>query len=317
MDVKGFMNTYAIAFDVGGSFIKSAVLNQDGEVVPNSYAIFPSKSKESRENIIKHLVFLIKEQVNRILDINFKITGVGYAFPGPFDYENGISYIKDVDKFEQLYNVNLRQLLLSKLRKDHLFKSKIHDDFQIVFENDANLFALGEQIAGNAGSYKKTIFITIGTGAGSAFMENGKLIKNRHDVPKNGWIYNQPFKNSIVDDYISKRGILRLAKNLDITVAGDEVKTLAEMAQSGNPKARKVFYEFGKNIGEVLNSHILTFRPDAIIFGGQIAKSKALFIDGIFEVLEDKTVTIDCSLENSFHTFIGVANLLSQAVPKK
>ncbi len=306
------MNTYTIAFDVGGSFIKSVVLNQDGEVVLNTYAIFPSKAKESRENILEHLVFIIKEQTNRILDPNFKIMGVGYAFPGPFDYVNGISYIKDVDKFEQLYNVNLRQLLLSKLHNDLSFQAKIHNDFQIVFENDASLFALGEQIAGNARSYRKSIFITIGTGAGSAFMENGRLIKNRYDVPDNGWIYNLPFKNSIVDDYISKRGIIRLAKNLDITMADNEIKALAEMAQSGNAKARKVFYQFGKNIGEVLNSHIHAFKPDAIIFGGQIAKSKALFIKGILEVLEDKAVHIESSLGNSFHTFIGISNLLRQ-----
>ncbi len=74
--------------------------NQQGEIEPDLYAIFPAKSKASKQEIIHHSVWILKQQANRILDKNFKIIGVGYAFPGPFDYENGISYIDGVDKFD-------------------------------------------------------------------------------------------------------------------------------------------------------------------------------------------------------------------------
>lgn len=308
------MNTYTIAFDVGGLFIKSAVLNQDGDVIPNSYAIFPSKSKQSKNEIMEHLVFIIKEQVNRILDINFKINGVGYAFPGPFDYKNGISYIKNVDKFDDLYEVNLRDEIYSLLIQDATIKGKMTNDFQIRFENDANLFALGENIAGKGTFYNKTIFLTIGTGAGSAFIESGKLITNRADVPENGWIYNQPFKESIVDDYVSKRGILQLAREVGILTIDDEVKVLADMAQNGDKKAKEVFNQFGENIGHSLHPYVNSFNPEAIIIGGQIAKSMHLFIDGINKTLGNKSVKVECSNETSLSTFIGIAQLLKQSL---
>lgn len=311
------MNKYSIAFDVGGLFIKSAVLDDDGEIVPNSYAIFPSKSKETKESIIEHLVFIIKQQTNGILDKDFEITGVGYAFPGPFDYESGISYIKGIDKFEELYEVNLRDLLINCLKQESSFHSKTSNEFQIVFDNDASLFALGEHVSGKAGGYNKSIFLTIGTGAGSAFMENGKLVRDRQDVPEYGWIYNQPFKQSIVDDYISKRGILQLANELGLSTTDNEVETLAAMGKNEDQRAKMVFQMFGEYIGKVLNPYIKSFKPDAIILGGQITKSKDLFMNGIYEALENKTINIECSEETSLSTFKGVANLLKQSIRKK
>src|SRR5690625_905847 len=142
------MNKYIIAFDVGGIFIKSAVLNEQGEMIPDSYAIFPSKSNESKKAIIEHIYISMKQQSNRILDKNINILGVGFAFPGPFDYERGISYIKGVDKFDQLYGVNLHQKLMTRVEQDQSFLTKTNTDFRILFDNDANLFALGEQMSG-------------------------------------------------------------------------------------------------------------------------------------------------------------------------
>lgn len=308
------MNNYAIAFDVGGLFIKSAVLNAEGVFIPDSYAIFPSKAKESIDEITEHLVYMIKQQTNRILDKHFQITGVGYAFPGPFDYVNGISYISGIDKFEALYGANLRHLLIDRLKQEPSFYSKVSNQFRIVFDNDANLFALGEYAAGKAKSYNKLIFLTIGTGAGSAFMEDGELIKDRQDVPQNGWIFKHTFKQSIVDDYISKRGILQLAKELNLTIPEDEVKGLAHMAINNNLQAQALFHKFGNNVGEALNPHINNFQPDALVFGGQITKSKDLFLNGIYETLEKKAINIEFTEETSLSTFVGVANLLNQSV---
>ncbi|MHA0856726.1 ROK family protein [Paenibacillus sp. CMAA1364] len=304
------MNEYSIAFDVGGLFIKSAISNNEGGIVPNSYAVYPAKSKETKNEIIDHLVNIIKQQANSILDPHFEITGVGYAFPGPFDYDNGISYIKDVDKFEYLYGENVHELIINRLRDEASFSTKLSDRFQIVFGNDASLFALGERLSGKAMHYNRCIFITIGTGAGSAFMNNGELVTDQEDVPPNGWLYNQEFGDSIVDDYISKRGIINLARDLGIHMVDDEVKTLADMARAEDPKAILLFQTFGRTIGKALNRNIQIFKPDAIIFGGQITKCHDLFIDGIRETLHNKTLPLEFSSDTSLSTFKGASVLL-------
>ncbi|MCC3377563.1 ROK family protein [Cohnella sp. REN36] len=306
------MRNYAIVFDVGGLFIKSAVVNDQGRLVPGTYMIYPAKSKESKEQLLGHLVDLVKQQTNRIMDRSFRVEGIGYAFPGPFDYERGISYIRAVDKFEAIYGVNLREELAHRLAQESAFAAKRSPGFHIVFENDANLFALGEYEAGKAGRYAKTLCLTIGTGAGSAFLERGELVKDRPDVPANGWIYNQPFRDSVVDDYVSKRGIVRLLEEAGFDGDDLDVKNAAERAKGGDERAAEVFRRFGATIGEMLLPFLRSFRPEAVVIGGQIVKSKELFLDSAREAVRDYPVALEVSDETSISTFAGVSRLLQQ-----
>ncbi|WP_027092969.1 ROK family protein [Cohnella thermotolerans] len=306
------MRKYAIVFDIGGLYIKAAVLDEQGRLVPDSYMIYPSRSKERKEELLRHLVDLVKQQTNRIMAKSFRIEGIGYAFPGPFDYERGISYIRDVDKFENIYGVNLRQELSHRLAQESSFAGKRAPGFHIVFENDANLFALGEYEIGKAGRYAKSLCLTIGTGAGSAFLELGELVKHRRDVPENGWIYNQPFRDSVVDDYISKRGIVRLLREAGLADDEIDVKSAAELAKAGDERAADVFRRFGGMIGEMLRPFVRSFQPEAVVIGGQIVKSKELFLDSVREALRDCPVALEVTDETSISTFAGVSRLLRQ-----
>ncbi len=287
-------------------------MNESGQLVPGTYMIYPSRSKEKKEELLRHLVDLVKQQANRIPTRTFQIEGIGYAFPGPFDYERGISYIRDVDKFEEIYGVNLREELSHRLTQESSFAAKRAPGFDIVFENDSNLFALGEYDTGKAGRYDKVMCLTIGTGAGSAFLERGALIKQRNDVPANGWVYNHPFRETIVDDYISKRGIVRLMRESGLDSDSLDVKNAAEMAKDGDERAIAVFRRFGDPIGEMLLPFLRSFKPDAVVIGGQIVKSQELFMGSIREALRDFPILIEVSDETSISTFAGVSRLLKQ-----
>lgn len=41
--------------------------------------------------------------------------GIRLAFPGPFDYEQGICLMKGLDKYDRLYGINLRQVFSERL----------------------------------------------------------------------------------------------------------------------------------------------------------------------------------------------------------
>ncbi|WP_168120473.1 ROK family protein [Paenibacillus sp. HB172176] len=304
------MNKYAIAFDIGGNFIKSAALTAQGRICPETVAVFPSFAHLGKEELIDRLMSLIRFQANCIADRNASLYGIGYAFPGPFDYENGISYLTGLDKFERLYGVNLREALTRRLEADTALSRKLEPEFRIVFDNDANLFAQGEWLTGKASSYRRLIAVTLGTGTGSAFMDNGLLIKERSDVPPNGWIYSAPFGESIVDDYLSKRGLLRLAALQGLDMTGRDVKELAELSRSGDAQALRVFRQFGRQLGEALNLFAPAFRAEAVILGGQIAKCSDLFLDGAYERLLDRAIVIEVSKDTSLSAFAGVARLL-------
>ncbi len=303
-------NKYIIALDVGGTFIKSVILNHSNDMLYHTLEVFPAKAKESKEGIINHFIFIIKKQLMKLKMSHAKLIGIGFAFPGPFDYENGISYIMGIDKFDNLYGVNLRKELLKGMKQESSISTKIDNDFRIAFDNDANLFALGEHNNGKGKRYNRAVYLAIGTGAGSAFMEQGDFVKKGNRVPKDGWIYMDPFGDSIVDDYISKRGILQLAQEMNVEIIDNEVKTLADMAINNHEKAREIFEKFGRNIGMALNKYIKRFEPEVIVFGGQISKSIELFESGIYRSLEKKDTVIEVSEDTSHSIFIGIGTLI-------
>jgi glucokinase len=282
---------YTIAFDVGGSYIKSAVLQ--GQVLRNgTYAVYPAQAQAKRDEWLDYMVGVILSQVEKLTDTAARVNGIGFAFPGPFDYENGICYIKGLAKFENLYQVNLKHEIHTRLLKGSAPRLRLNDGFQIRFENDAALFALGEYIGGKAKGYHRAICLTLGTGAGSAFLVNGAVVKEGEGVPPDGVVFPEQFRDSIVDDYISRRGILRLAADAGMDCHLD-VLDLAELAKQGDPVARRVFHQFGRDLGEMLSRYLLSFRPEIVVIGGQIAKSHSLFVPGFQETVGTEVMFAD------------------------
>ena len=49
------------------------------------------------------------------------------------------------------------------------------------------------------------------------------------------------------------------------------------MATKGDLKALKAFSEFGEHLGNAINNILYVYAPEAIIMGGSISKSYALF----------------------------------------
>ena len=83
-------------------------------------------------------------------------------------------------------------------------------------------------------------------------------------IPKNGWIYALPYGESVVDDYLSDRGIRRLSAN----VLGQEYSP--QELNDGNPIHDKVWQAFGRNAAEALLPVICAFRPTDLVTGGKI-----------------------------------------------
>ena len=77
---------------------------------------------------------------------------------------------------------------------------------KFLFLHDIEAFALGESWYGTCCEAEKILCVCIGTGAGSAFVEHRKPVKTGNGVPENGWIYQIPFRQGILDDYLSVRG---------------------------------------------------------------------------------------------------------------
>ena len=187
------MQEVYLCLDVGGTEIKAAPLDKRGNfLAPVRH--FPAMAGADRQTLLENFGWIFSS----ICPENAVPIEIDLAFPGPFDYKNGICLLQGLDKYDALYGCNLRRAFseISGLPEQ-----------RIQFINDAAAFALGEMTFGQATQAGRALFVAVGTGCGSAFGVNGFLAEEgTPGVPPNGYFYNAPFRDSCVDDYISRRG---------------------------------------------------------------------------------------------------------------
>ncbi|MEF9959172.1 MAG: ROK family protein [Niameybacter sp.] len=298
-----------IALDVGGTSIKSGIISDSGQLLSPKISHSPSHSLEDLGTLLNHFTSIIIDELKNVSS-SITIQGIGMAFPGPFDYKNGISLMQNINKYDALYGIDLHHVLKVKLDSCEAFKAQAAPHYSIRFENDASLYALGETVQDESLMTGKVLCLCIGTGLGSAFLEDGKLITSRQDVPPNGWVYDTPFLGSIIDNHISARGILKLHEQLH-GISMPDVKSIADLALQGDLYALTTFKYFGKHFGEAISSFLKTFEPHTLVIGGQIAKSYTLFESGLQASLATcpPSVHIELSPDSSLSTLIGVKQL--------
>ncbi|WMJ23897.1 ROK family protein [Paludicola sp. MB14-C6] len=304
------MKEYIIALDVGGSSIKSALIEQNPQskeltLIEDSYRMYDSKSKQSKDEIVENLIAIFKKQIDQLKGTDFSIKSLAIAFPGPFDYEKGISLMQSLDKFDDLYQVNVTEEIRKKLIA--LNDSKLSADIPIVYENDATAFALGEYVNGEAKGFHKAAFITLGTGCGSSFIEDGNLVKGKKGIPVSGMIFDAPFQDSIIDDYISKRNILAIAKSHGFDIQQVDVKQLQQLAEQSNQQAKDVFIQFGALLGSALGKYFFTFEPQVLVLGGRISNAFSLMKDSFYQAIFPLKPKVALSKDLSKSALIGIA----------
>jgi glucokinase len=251
------MNEKVIGVDIGGSHISAAVVDlQYRSVVEDSLLRKPINPKESAQQILNSWAQVIGQIFLKYPFISKKI---GVAMPGPFDYENGICLIKGVDKYESLFNLNIKKALAKQL---HLAEESM------VFMNDARCFLEGELFGGAARDCDNVLGITLGTGLGSSVCHSKRTFE--------GDLYFMPYKDRVAEDYLSTRWFLKRYKE----TTGRTAKNVKELSEriAEEPNIKSLFFEFGKNLGEVLSGYAKKHNCKTIVIGGNIANAWDLFI---------------------------------------
>ena len=137
----------------------------------------------------------------------------------------------------------------------------------------------------------------------SAFVENGKTVKTGKGVPENGWIYQQPFGDSILDDYLSVRGLEQIS--LAVTGKVWSGKELHGLVKAGNMEAEEVWRRFGADVAAGLLPVLEEYQPDLLLLGGQIAKSFSWFGKELERECEKRKIRIQIETETSGRAMEG------------
>lgn len=275
---------FSIGCDIGGSHISCGIVDvASGSIGDNSLVSIKVDNAARSESIIKAWTKAI-ERCKKQFPEGGEFLGIGIAIPGPFDYENGIGlYDYSNQKFEHLKDVNLRNELSESLKLE---------SEKIKFINDATAFALGSFWYGSAKGYKKTVTITLGTGFGSSFIEEGIAIEEGPTVPDSGYLWHLPYKKGITDDYFSTRWFVEKYAAL-YNVKVDGVREIAEMASEGDMNALEIFNLFGENLADCLAPHLNSFEAEVVVLGGNITEAYTYFKASFLNGLKNRNVKSD------------------------
>ncbi|MFF3489775.1 ROK family protein [Streptomyces sp. NPDC002795] len=183
----------------------------------------------------------------------------GMALPGPFDYARGIGLFRGVGKFEALYGVDVRAALVDGMARR---------PGGIAFLNDAHAFLLGECAVGAAIGHTRVVGITLGTGVGSTFVADGRILDHGPGVPPEGRMDLTSVDGGPLEESVSRRALVaRYGER------GIDVRDIAERARAGERTARRVLDEAFGTLGAVLGPRLATFEATALVVGGSMAGS--------------------------------------------
>jgi len=254
-----------LVYDVGGSHVSAAVCLSD------SYRLGPVVSAphpaEQTSDAFIHLLYSLGVKAS-----TGRVGGAELAVPGPFDFAAGVSRMKH--KLPYLYGVDLRGKLAERFG---------WQPSQVRFLLDSAAFLLGEIGAGEAHGVARAVGVTLGTGIGSAFAVDGRVVAEGQGVPAGGEIWNLPYEGGIVEDFLSTRAIQRGYK-LRTGALPDVARIAAEAADDMDAAA--VFTEFGRHLGLALGMKLAAFGPQVVVLGGGISRSSHLFLPAAMKELD-------------------------------
>lgn len=257
------MTAYLI-IDAGGTSLKSAVLDPEGEVFPDSVFSVPSVSEGTREEILQAFGKTLSKGLKYIDQEKMQPGGIGIAFPGPFDIKKAMSLMKH--KFQSIYGVDL---------KEYFYRSDlIPRNVPVRFMHDANAVLAGELWKGNAQGYLNAAVVTLGTGLGFAISENGKVLCNELGGPFLS-IFKLPYQDGILEDYTAKRGFLKIYGELSSQKDpnGVKVSDIGRWADQGDYPATETFRKVGKILAETLRYILIKRKIECLLFSGHISRS--------------------------------------------
>ncbi len=295
------MNRFAMGIDIGGTHATAGLVDiEKQELVDESIVRTLTDSSDTISEILKSWVNLIRECLSKT--VSSKPVGIGLAMPGPFDYSKGISEILNVGKYESLFGLNTRYALGFALKD-------IVSPVDIRFMNDAQCFLAGETWQEKFNDLN-IIGLTLGTGFGSAFYKNNRIVDSGSGVPAGGFFFNQPFRDARAEDYFNTNWFINRFFELSGNRLND-VESLSRVAESNNT-VLQVFKEFAANLAEFLSNYLIEFNTQKIIVGGSISNSYFLFKDSLEKELSKRDIKLDIEIselgENA--ALIGAARLI-------
>jgi predicted NBD/HSP70 family sugar kinase len=242
------------AVEVGGSHVTATRVDRDAWTVLNDP---PFEQPLDPHGSAPQLLAAIASAASRAEPL--AASPLCLAVPGPFDYAAGIARYERVGKFDALRGVDVGAALLEMLPQAPT---------EITFVNDAVAFTVGEWVAGAAQGAQRVVGITLGTGVGSAFLDQGGVVQGGPRVPPEGRADLLEIDGRPLEDTVSTRAVVHASGG-----AATGVLDVVHQARAGDAVAQGILRDTYEKLGLALGPWIRRFGADVVVVGGAIVRS--------------------------------------------
>ncbi len=282
------MKDNVVAVDLGGTLIRSALMNEKGEILTRAQR--ETLAQEGPEPVIGRIEACIR-------DVARGTEAISIAAPGPLDPWKGI--IHQAPNLPGWREVPLADIL------DRAFKVPVY------LNNDANLAALAEHRFGAGQGVNDLIYLTISTGIGGGIISQGRLLVGARGLAAEvGHMILEPegppcgcggrghLESLASGPAIARRAVEEIEKGAETSITRlvegklSEVtaKVVAQAAQAGDPLANSIFKEAGFYIGLGIANLLHILNPELIIIGGGVSKAGDLLFDPIRATVKARAI---------------------------
>lgn len=303
---------YRIGIDLGGTNIVAGLVDENLKIVDTcSIKTDAPRSVQSIVDDMARLAYTLMEQ-NHLTAAD--VASVGVGVPGTANPQNG--HLEDANNlgFE---DVPLLPLLAQKL------------PVPVYFDNDANVAALGEYLAGGYGE-DSFVMVTLGTGIGGGIILGGKLWPGINGAAAE-------FGHMTVDMHgvscnCGRRGCFEALASANALIAqaqeamasqpesllwklcgGDmqkvEAKTVFDGAAAEDPVSREVLDTYLTYLAEGITNIINIFQPAVLCIGGGVSHAG----DALLLPLRERVEKSIYSKNAKINTRIELAKLHNDA----
>ncbi|GAB2501826.1 ROK family protein [Algoriphagus taiwanensis] len=250
-----------LGVDVGGTHLKIGLVDREGTML-DFQKEDTSPFRDHSDGFGKCFIDLMEKYLQKYPQVE----KVGIGLPGMISKDRSTPL--EIPAIPDLNNFKLKAGLEKK-----------YPNHEFFLENDAAAAAIGEFYYGKGDIAENFLFITMGTGIGSALVLEGQVFKgSRGNAMEMGHMLSRG--NAGLETLIGRNGILRIMDNLISAypekakeLVGKELGThlLVDTAKAGNEVSLMVFKEVADIISEAIVSTIRILDVTDVYFGGGIS----------------------------------------------
>jgi glucokinase len=269
------MKQIVLAADLGGTNLRMAAIDRDGQI------LYQTRRETPRGESAGRIVSVILEAARECLqNVDEKVLAIAAAVPAIINFEKGITL--KLPNIPALDGFHLSDALESEL------------NLPCFLENDANAAAIGESWLGASRNCKNSILVTLGTGVGGGIIIDGRILRGEIGTAGEiGHICVEPSgapcgcgSRGCVEQYASATAVVRLArkfiKEFPESELGEKANLSAqeiyEAGVRGDELALEVFRRQGFYLGIMLAGLINVLNPEIIVIGGGASAGWDLFV---------------------------------------